>query len=102
MSHFLAPERLGMEPYFESIPCTTCRGDMRKCRGVGCNGMIGSGWRKKEVIEAPKMIAVQRDPQRPAALTFFFTREPTEQEVRDLVARVQVAKESLPPNGGFW
>mgnify|MGYP006269953571 CR=1 FL=1 len=56
----------------------------------------------------PEMVTVQRDPANPCALTFFFVREPTDEEVRGLAARVCVAKEELPredvrpARGDFW
>lgn len=51
------------EDEFETIihhsPCTSCGGDLGKCRGVGCNGSSGMGSRRRSPAEV-KLIKLQR------------------------------------------
>lgn len=45
------------ETIVHSTPCTTCKGDLRKCRGVGCNGSFGMGSRRRTPKEIAKIKA---------------------------------------------
>jgi hypothetical protein len=51
------------EDEFETIvttrPCTSCGGDLGKCRGVGCNGSSGVGSRRRAPDEV-KAIKAER------------------------------------------
>lgn len=54
MSHFLhdADE---YETVITSTPCTSCGGNLGKCRGIGCNGSSGIGSRKRAPDEVAKI-----------------------------------------------
>lgn len=40
-----------LETVVHSRPCTSCSGDLGKCRGVGCNGSFGVGSRSRPAAE---------------------------------------------------
>lgn len=45
------------ETVSHSRPCTSCGGDLGKCRGVGCNGSFGVGQRRRSSAEVAKIKA---------------------------------------------
>ena len=49
------------EDEFETVvtsrPCTSCGGDLGKCRGIGCNGSFGIGSRRRDPAEVRKIKA---------------------------------------------
>lgn len=46
------------EAVHEHRPCTSCGGDMRKCRG-GCNGMSSFGWKRRDPAEVARIKAAR-------------------------------------------
>lgn len=47
------------ETIIHSTPCTSCGGNLGKCRGVGCNGSSGMGSRRRAPSEV-RAIKFQR------------------------------------------
>lgn len=45
------------ETITESRPCTSCGGNLGKCRGVGCNGSFGIGSRRRSKEEVAEIKA---------------------------------------------
>ena len=61
MSHILYDED-EYETISTSRPCTSCGGDLGKCRGIGCNGSSGITSRRRSPEEVAKIKAKrQRD-----------------------------------------
>lgn len=60
------------EDEFETVvtsrPCTSCGGDLGKCRGVGCNGSFGMGSRRRSHAEVQQIKAAKRKSHEDAIL----------------------------------
>lgn len=60
------------EDEFETVihhhPCTSCGGNLGKCRGIGCNGSFGIGSRRRDLAEVKVIKAVRQREQEEAIL----------------------------------
>jgi hypothetical protein len=56
------------ETVFDSRPCTTCKGNLSKCTGVGCNGHFSIGSRRRDPAEIARLRAERQAKREDAVL----------------------------------